>query len=81
MFVVVLIIFLLFLFLYGLYIMNKVDRFIYENQKAKKDEIVLKGPSSVKIAGNIPLKEIDKEIDKFKQTHPNFEVILREESN
>ncbi len=68
-------------FIFGYYIMNRIDLFIAENRKRRYKETQIKGPSSVKISGDMPLIEIDKEIDKFRQTHPNFEIILRDESD
>ena len=65
-------------FLFGFYIMKKVDAFIYENEKNKYEEIEVKEPSSIIISGDIPLIEIDQEIDEFRQKHQNFEIILKE---
>ena len=68
-------------FIFGYYIMNRIDLFIAENRERRYKDTQIKGPSSVKISGDMPLIEIDKEIDKFRQTHPNFEIILRDESD
>lgn len=68
-------------FLFGFYIMKKVDQFIYENEKRVNEEMKMREPSSVKISGDMSLIEIDREIDKFRQNHPNFEIILKEENN
>lgn len=68
-------------FIYGYHIMNDLDRFIAENREKRYKKIEISGPSSVKISGDMPLIEIDKEIDKFRQTHSHFEIILREESD
>ena len=61
--------------------MKKVDQFIYENEKRVNEEMKMREPSSVKISGDMSLIEIDREIDKFRQNHPNFEIILKEENN
>ena len=68
-------------FIIGYHIMNRIDFFIAENREKRYKETQIKNPSSVKIPGDMPLIEIDKEIDKFRQTHPNFEIILRDESD
>lgn len=67
-------------FLFGYHIMKRIDLFVAENRERIYKETQIKGPSSVKISGDMPLIEIDKEIDKFRQTHPNFEIILRDGS-
>ena len=67
-------------FIFGYYIMDKIDFFIAENTERRYKETQIKGTSSVRISGDMPLVEIDREIDKFRQTHPNFEIILRDES-
>lgn len=67
-------------FLFGFYIVKKVDRFIYDNEKRLSEEIKLREPTSVKLRGDMPLIEIGKEIDKFRQKHPNLEIILKDET-
>lgn len=37
-------------------------------------------PLVVRLSGNMSLEEIDKEIDKFRKDHINFEIILIEKS-
>lgn len=61
--------------------MKKVDQFIYKNEKRVNEEMKMRKTSSVKISGDMSLIEIDREIDKFRQNHPNFEIILKEENN
>ncbi len=65
--------------LFGFYIMKSVDKFLYENNRYRIKEVKIKEPSSVRLSGNLPLMEIDKEIFKFRQNHPDFEIILRAE--
>ncbi len=77
--VLILVVFVLFLF--GLYFMNCVDKFIYENRKHIYEDRKIIEPSSVKLSGDLPLMEIDKEIDKFRQKHSDFEIILKVEDS
>ena len=51
-------------FLFGFYIVKKVDEFILENKKRMSEEIQMLEPSFVILPGDLPLMEIDKEIDK-----------------
>ena len=45
--------------------MKKVDEFILENKKRMSEEIEMLEPSSVILPGDLPLMEIDKEIDAY----------------
>lgn len=67
-------------FIFGYYIMKRVDLFICENEKRMNEEINLKEPSSVRLSGDMPLMEIDKEIDKYRKNHSDFEIILKDKS-
>lgn len=58
--------------------MKKVDEFILENKKRMSVEIQMLEPSSVILPGDLPLMEIDKEIDMFRKQHPNFKIILKD---
>lgn len=53
---------------------EKVDEFILENKKRMSEEIQMLEPSSVILPGDLPLMEIDKEIDMFRKRHPNFKL-------
>ena len=65
-------------FLFGFYIVKKVDEFILENKKRMSEEIQMLEPSSVILPGDLPLMEIDKEIDMFRKQHSNFKIILND---
>ena len=65
-------------FLFGFYIVKKVDEFILENKKRMSEEIQMLEPSSVILPGDLPLMEIDKEIDMFRKQHSNFKIILKD---
>lgn len=65
-------------FLLGFYIVKKVDEFILENKKRMSEEIEMLEPSSVILPGDLPLMEIDKEIDMFRKQHSNFKIILKD---
>lgn len=60
--------------------MRKVDQEIWENEKHMEEEIKRKEPSAVRLSGDMPLMEIDKEIEQFRENHEDFEIILREKS-
>ena len=43
-------------------------------------EMEKKKPLAVRLSGNMSLEEIDKEIDKFRKDHINFEIVLIDKS-
>lgn len=57
-----------------------VDRFLLENERRMTKEMEKRKPVVVRLSGNMSLEEIDKEIDKFRKDHINFEIILIEKS-
>ena len=68
-------------FILGYHVIKRLDGFFKENRKRTNSDIEKKGSSSVKISGDMPLIDIDNEIDKFRESHPDFEIILRDESD
>ena len=56
------------------------DRFLLENERRMTKEMEKRKPLVVRLSGNMSLEEIDKEIDKFRKDHINFEIILIEKS-
>ena len=67
-------------FVFGYYVMRAVDRFLLENERRMTKEMEKKKPLVVRLSGHMTLEEIDKEIDKFRKDHINFEIILIEKS-
>lgn len=67
-------------FVFGYYVMRAVDRFLLENEEKNDKRNGKKKPLVVRLSGNMSLEEIDKEIDKFRKDHINFEIILIEKS-
>ena len=64
-------------FVFGYYVMRAVDRFLLENERRMTKEMEKRKPLVVRLSGNMSL---DKEIDKFRKDHINFEIILIEKS-
>ncbi|MCR5281973.1 MAG: hypothetical protein K6E18_01255 [Lachnospiraceae bacterium] len=58
--------------------MKKLDFFMMEQALKKSEEIQLNEPFSVIISGETPLMEIDRQIARFRQQHPDFEIVLRD---
>ena len=68
----------------GFYVMTKIDFFIGEKEKKKKvkenkrDIIDLEDATSVIISGERSLVDIDQEIDKFRHSHSDFEIVIKD---
>ena len=78
---VLLIIVLITLISFGFYIMNKMGEFIDESRSYQQIKKKLIKSSSVKMSGNTPFIEIYKEIEKFKNSHDDFQIILKDEKS
>ncbi len=68
-------------FIFGFWVMRRVDRFIYECDKLRSADRKQKEPSYVILSGDIPPTEVDREIEKFKLQHGDIEIILRGKSS
>ena len=64
------------LFILGYYVWTKVDRLVWQNNKAAKKELELKAPTAVRRTGGMAIVEINREIEKFRKEHENFVIIL-----
>ena len=65
--------------LVGYYIWTKVDKLVWQNKKAGNKELELKAPTAVRMTGGMSIIEINREIEKFRQDHENFVIILTNE--
>ena len=65
--------------LVGYYIWTKVDKLVWQNQKAVNKELELKAPTAVRMTRGMSIIEINREIEKFRQDHENFVIILTNE--
>ncbi len=72
----VLIIAILSVFLFGYFLMVKLDKFLVENRKAIEKENEKKEPSCVMLTENLSEKEIVEEIQRFRNNHEGARVIL-----
>lgn len=64
------------LFILGYYVWTKVDRLVWQNNKAAQKELELKAPTAVRLTGGMSIVEINREIEKFRKEHENFVIIL-----
>lgn len=71
-----LIVSLLAVFVFGFYLMSRLDRFLEENRKALLKENESCEPSEVLLPHGLSDSEIISEIHRFQETHGTVDIIL-----
>ena len=71
-----LIVSLLAVFVFGFYLMSRLDRFLEENRKALLKENESCEPSEVLLPHGLSDSEILSEIRRFRETHGTVDIIL-----
>ena len=71
-----LIVSLLAVFVFGFYLMSRLDRFLEENRKALLKENESCEPSEILLPQGLSESEILCEIRRFRETHGNVDIIL-----
>ena len=71
-----LIVSLLAVFVFGFYLMSRLDRFLEENRKALLKENESCEPSEVPLPHGLSDSEILSEIRRFQETHGTVDIIL-----
>ena len=71
-----LIVSLLAVFVFGFYLMSRLDRFLGENRKALLKENKSCEPSEVLLPHGLSDSEILREIHRFRETHGTVDIIL-----
>lgn len=59
------------------YFMNKMTDLLSNNGKRNRKEIKAKGPSFIILSGKMPQSKIDEEIDKYRKSRHDFDVIIK----
>ena len=71
-----LIVSLLAVFVFGFYLMSRLDRFLEENRKALLKENESREPSEILLPQGLSESEILFKIRRFRETHGNVDIIL-----
>jgi len=71
-----LIVSLLAVFVFGFYLMSRLDRFLEENRKALLKENESREPSEILLPQGLSESEILCEIRRFRETHGDVDIIL-----
>ena len=73
---IVLIIAVLGVFVFGYFLMARLDRILDENRKAIEKENEKKEPSCVMLTGELTEEEITEEIRRFRSKHVSTQIML-----
>ena len=71
-----LIVSLLAVFVFGFFLMGRLDRFLEENRKALLKENESREPSEILLPQGLSDSEILSEIHRFRETHGKVDIIL-----
>ena len=71
-----LIVSLLAVFVFGFFLMGRLDRFLDENRKALLKENETREPSEILLPQGLSDSEILSEIHRFRETHGTVDIIL-----
>ena len=71
-----LIVSLLGVFIFGFFLMGRLDRFLDENRKALLKENETREPSEILLPQGLSDSEILSEIHRFRETHGTVDIIL-----
>ncbi len=65
------------IFLFGWFLMKRLDRFLDENQKRIEEETEQQQPEPcVHLVGNIPPDELEETLSLFRSSHAHVEVVI-----
>lgn len=68
-------------FVFGFFLMARLDKFLEENRKAIEKEEEKKEPSCVMLTEEMSDEEIVQEIRRFRETHEGTRIILYDSSD
>lgn len=78
---IILIISVLGVFVFGYFLMARLDKFLEENRKAIEKEEEKKEPSCVMLTEEMSDEDIVEEVKKFRETHKGTRIILYDSSD
>lgn len=63
-------------FLFGYFLMGRVDLFLKRNRKAPEEENEVEEPACIMLTGNLTDEEIEEEIRHFRSDHAGAKIFL-----
>ncbi len=73
---ILLILTVLSVFVFGYFVMARLDKFLNENRKAIEKETEKKEPSCVMLTEELSEEEIAEEVRRFRKKHENTRIVL-----
>ena len=64
------------IFLFGWFLMKRLDRFLDENQKRIEEETVQQQKPCLRLNGNIPPDELEETLSRFRSSHAHVEIVI-----
>lgn len=63
-------------FLFGWFLMKRLDQFLAENQKRIEEETVQQQKPCLRLNGDISPDELDETLFRFRSSHTNVEIVI-----
>ena len=73
---VVLIVGISLIFLFGWFLMKRLDQFLAENQKRIEEETVQQQKPCLRLNGDISPDEMDEALSRFRSSHAHVEIVI-----
>ena len=64
------------MFLFGWFLMKRLDRFLDENQKRIEEETVQQQKPCLRLNGDISPDELDEALSLFRSSHAHVEIVI-----
>ena len=64
------------MFLFGWFLMKRLDRFLDENQKRIEEETVQQQKPCLRLNGDISPDELDETLARFRSSHAHVEIVI-----
>ena len=64
------------MFLFGWFLMKRLDQFLAENQKRIEEETVQQQKPCLRLNGDISPDEMDEALSRFRSSHAHVEIVI-----
>ena len=64
------------MFLFGWFLMKRLDQFLAENQKRIEEETVQQQKPCLRLNGDISPDELDEALSRFRSSHAHVEIVI-----
>ena len=64
------------IFLFGWFLMKRLDQFLAENQKRTEEETVQQQKPCLRLNGDISPDELEETLSRFRSSHTHVEIVI-----